>query len=48
LARALLQRRKAAPQPRFAGTQVIAVVPNNVWVVANYQETQLTHAAIGH
>jgi membrane fusion protein (multidrug efflux system) len=31
-----------------AGTQVIAVVPlDNVWVLANYKETQLTHVAIG-
>jgi membrane fusion protein, multidrug efflux system len=31
-----------------AGTQVISVVPlQNVWVVANYKETQLTHVAIG-
>ena len=31
-----------------AGTQVISVVPlDNVWVVANYKETQLTHVAIG-
>ena len=31
-----------------AGTQVISVVPlSNVWVVANYKETQLTHIAIG-
>jgi membrane fusion protein (multidrug efflux system) len=31
-----------------AGSQVIAVVPlDNVWVVANYKETQLTHVAIG-
>jgi membrane fusion protein (multidrug efflux system) len=31
-----------------AGTQVISVVPlNNVWVVANYKETQLTHIEIG-
>jgi membrane fusion protein (multidrug efflux system) len=31
-----------------AGTQVIAVVPlDNVWVVANYKETQLTRVAIG-
>jgi membrane fusion protein (multidrug efflux system) len=30
------------------GTQVISVVPlSNVWVVANYKETQLTHVAIG-
>jgi membrane fusion protein, multidrug efflux system len=31
-----------------AGTQVISVVPlQNVWVIANYKETQLTHVAIG-
>ena len=31
-----------------AGTQVISVVPlGNVWVIANYKETQLTHVAIG-
>jgi membrane fusion protein, multidrug efflux system len=31
-----------------AGSQVIAVVPlDNVWVLANYKETQLTHIAIG-
>jgi membrane fusion protein (multidrug efflux system) len=31
-----------------AGTQVISVVPlSNVWVVANYKETQLTHVAVG-
>jgi membrane fusion protein (multidrug efflux system) len=31
-----------------AGTQVISVVPlANVWIVANYKETQLTHVAIG-
>jgi membrane fusion protein (multidrug efflux system) len=31
-----------------AGTQVISVVPlQNVWVVANYKETQLTRVAIG-
>jgi membrane fusion protein (multidrug efflux system) len=31
-----------------AGTQVISVVPlDNVWVVANYKETQLTHVAVG-
>jgi membrane fusion protein, multidrug efflux system len=30
------------------GTQVISVVPlSNVWVIANYKETQLTHVAIG-
>jgi membrane fusion protein (multidrug efflux system) len=31
-----------------SGTQVIAVVPlDNVWVIANYKETQLTHVALG-
>ena len=31
-----------------AGSQVISVVPlDNVWVIANYKETQLTHVAIG-
>jgi membrane fusion protein (multidrug efflux system) len=31
-----------------SGSQVISVVPlDNVWVVANYKETQLTHVAIG-
>jgi membrane fusion protein, multidrug efflux system len=31
-----------------AGSQVIAVVPlDNVWVLANYKETQLAHVAIG-
>jgi membrane fusion protein (multidrug efflux system) len=31
-----------------AGTQVIAVVPlDNVWVIANYKETQLTNVVIG-
>jgi membrane fusion protein (multidrug efflux system) len=31
-----------------AGSQVISVVPlDNVWVLANYKETQLTHVAIG-
>ena len=31
-----------------AGTQLIAVVPlDNLWVVANYKETQLTHVAVG-
>jgi membrane fusion protein (multidrug efflux system) len=31
-----------------AGTQVISVVPlDNVWLVGNYKETQLTHVAIG-
>ncbi len=31
-----------------SGSQVISVVPlDNVWVLANYKETQLTHVAIG-
>jgi membrane fusion protein (multidrug efflux system) len=31
-----------------AGTQVIAVVPlDNVWVIANYKETQLTNVVVG-
>jgi membrane fusion protein (multidrug efflux system) len=31
-----------------AGSQVITIVPlSNVWVIANYKETQLTHVAIG-
>jgi membrane fusion protein (multidrug efflux system) len=31
-----------------AGTEVISVVPlDNVWVIANYKETQLTHVAVG-
>jgi membrane fusion protein (multidrug efflux system) len=31
-----------------AGSQVISVVPlDNVWVIGNYRETQLTHVAIG-
>jgi membrane fusion protein (multidrug efflux system) len=35
-------------QYAHAGTQVISVVPlENVWVLANYKETQLTHVAIG-
>jgi membrane fusion protein (multidrug efflux system) len=35
-------------QYAHAGTQILSVVPlANVWVVANYKETQLTHVAIG-
>jgi membrane fusion protein (multidrug efflux system) len=42
------ERNVRAGQYVHAGTQVIAVVPlDNVWVVANYKETQLTHVAIG-
>ena len=41
--------RRARPgNTSMPGRQVIAVVPlDNVWVVANYKETQLTHVAIG-
>ena len=41
------ERDVRAGQYVHAGTQVIAFVPDNVWVVANYKETQLTHVAIG-
>ena len=41
------ERDVRAGQYVHAGTQVIGVVPDNVWVVANYKETQLTHVAIG-
>ncbi len=35
-------------QYAHAGTQILSVVPlSNVWVVANYKETQLTRVAIG-
>ncbi|HEY1798341.1 MAG TPA: HlyD family secretion protein [Stellaceae bacterium] len=35
-------------QYAHAGTQVISVVPlDNVWVVANFKETQLTHVIVG-
>jgi len=37
-----------AGQYVHAGTQIISVVPlQNVWVLANYKETQMTHVAIG-
>jgi membrane fusion protein, multidrug efflux system len=42
------ERGVRAGQYVHAGTQVIAVVPlDNVWVIANYKETQLTRVAIG-
>ena len=42
------ERGVRAGQYVHAGTQVLSVVPlNNVWVVANYKETQLTRVAIG-
>jgi membrane fusion protein (multidrug efflux system) len=35
-------------QYAHAGTQIISVVPlDNVWVIANYKETQLTHVIVG-
>jgi membrane fusion protein (multidrug efflux system) len=42
------ERGVRAGQYVHAGSQVITVVPlDNVWVVANYKETQLTHVATG-
>jgi membrane fusion protein, multidrug efflux system len=42
------ERGVRAGQYVHAGTQVISVVPlSNVWVIANYKETQLTRVAIG-
>jgi membrane fusion protein, multidrug efflux system len=42
------ERDVRAGQYVHAGSQVITVVPlDNVWVVANYKETQLTQIAIG-
>jgi membrane fusion protein (multidrug efflux system) len=42
------ERDVRAGQYVHAGSQVISVVPlDNVWVVGNYKETQLTHVAIG-
>jgi len=29
------------------GTQLMAIVPDTIWVTANFKETQLTHMAIG-
>jgi membrane fusion protein (multidrug efflux system) len=42
------QRGVFVGQYAHAGTQVITIVPlNNVWVIANYKETQLTHVVVG-
>jgi membrane fusion protein, multidrug efflux system len=42
------ERGVRAGQYVHSGSQVISVVPlDNVWVIANYKETQLTHVAIG-
>lgn len=30
-----------------AGTQLMAIVPDEIWIVANYKETQLNHMKIG-
>lgn len=30
-----------------AGTQLMAIVPDQMWITANFKETQLTHMAIG-
>jgi membrane fusion protein (multidrug efflux system) len=30
-----------------AGTQVTTLTPANIWVIANYKETQVTHMAVG-
>jgi membrane fusion protein (multidrug efflux system) len=42
------ERGVRAGQYVHAGTQIISVIPlDNVWVIANYKETQLTRVAIG-
>jgi membrane fusion protein (multidrug efflux system) len=42
------ERNVYAGQYVHSGSQVITIVPlDNVWVIANYKETQLTHVAIG-
>jgi membrane fusion protein, multidrug efflux system len=42
------ERGVRAGQFAHAGAQVISVVPlNDIWVIANYKETQLTHVTIG-
>ncbi len=42
------QRQVLPGQYLSVGTQVISVVPlPNVWVIANYKETQMTHVRIG-
>lgn len=45
----LLSERGVRPgQYVHVGTQLMSVTPlDNVWVIANYKETQLTHVAIG-
>jgi membrane fusion protein (multidrug efflux system) len=42
------ERGVRAGQYVHAGTQIISVIPlDNVWVIASYKETQLTHVATG-
>jgi membrane fusion protein (multidrug efflux system) len=42
------QRQVRAGQFVNVGTQVLAVVPlPNIWVIANYKETQMTHIRVG-
>ena len=45
----MVSRREVLPgQYVSVGTQVISIVPlPNVWVIANYKETQMTHVRIG-
>ena len=44
----MVGERKARPgQMVSPGTQVISLVEDDVWVQANYKETQLTHIAVG-
>jgi membrane fusion protein (multidrug efflux system) len=44
-----VSERKVRPgQMVNPGTQVISLVEDDVWVQANYKETQLTHVAVGN
>ena len=45
----VLGERKVRPgQLVSAGTQVVSLVGNTVWVIANYKETQLAHVRVGN
>jgi len=45
----VLGERKVRPgQLVSAGTQVVSLVGNIVWVIANYKETQLAHVRVGN
>jgi len=45
----VLGERKVRPgQLVSAGTQVVSLVGNVVWVIANYKETQLAHVRVGN